>query len=528
MPEAPRPLQLLGLGLAVFWLATAAALGGLAFYAADRFEMRDREREQALAGSLLRGEARVMADLVRDYSWWDAAVAGLVETPDPVWADSNIGSYLHDSYGTTVATVVHPGGVGGLTFIDGELREAGPGDAIPASDLRELYRQANKGPMSQPNPVTAFLGRPDGLVAVAASALTPEYPAGDQLIPRPRSVLIIARPLGEDFLMRAADEFLLDAPRVASLTDVIGTDRMAIPIVGLDGKEAGFLTWDHGGAAGLFREELITTVVSAFVILALAAALFGLYLYRARHMTSATNAALAGERRLLDARTHHLTTIAHDLKTPLTAMQSAADLLMHFGDRMSAEERRAELALITERIQVMDQVISDAVAMQRGDGLEFDPRPTDPAEQIREHWRNRGMAGDRALQITDVRESRGDEALDRRLFGQATGNVLSNAVKYGAPGTPVRVRLSSLDGVLTVAISNEGDGIAAEQMDRVSQAFVRGSNSAGVDGLGLGLSIATRATRDHGGDLSFDSRAGEGVTVTLTFRVGNSVEESVA
>ena len=117
---------------------------------------------------------------------------------------------------------------------------------------------------------------------------------------------------------------------------------------------------------------------------------------------------------------------------------------------------------------------------------------------------------------------RGQEMLDRTLFEQAAGNVLSNALKYGADGTPVKARLSRDAGTLTLVVANQGLGIPADETGRITEAFFRARNTGNVTGVGLGLSIAARAMKDHCGSLEIESSEGEGATVTMKFAVSDT------
>lgn len=101
---------------------------------------------------------------------------------------------------------------------------------------------------------------------------------------------------------------------------------------------------------------------------------------------------------------------------------------------------------------------------------------------------------------------------DAHRLNQVLGNLVSNAVKYGAPDTPIRVRLVGDAAHVSFSIANDGAAIPAQFMDQMFQPLARGPQTAeGSDptdpGLGLGLYIAREIVRAHKGAISVRSDA---------------------
>ena len=103
---------------------------------------------------------------------------------------------------------------------------------------------------------------------------------------------------------------------------------------------------------------------------------------------------------------------------------------------------------------------------------------------------------------------------DGELVQLVLQNLVGNAVKYGVPGT-VRVRASDEGGPVVISVSDEGPGIAPEQIDRIFDAFRRGEGHA-QPGVGLGLTIASQAAKLLGATLTVESKLGVGSTFALT------------
>ena len=105
---------------------------------------------------------------------------------------------------------------------------------------------------------------------------------------------------------------------------------------------------------------------------------------------------------------------------------------------------------------------------------------------------------------------------DADKLKQIVINLVDNAVKFSPPDARVCVR-TKLDGAgLHIAVQDQGSGVAPEDAPRIFERFYRGGAGATVPGSGLGLAIARNLARLHGGDISVDSRPGQGSTFTLS------------
>lgn len=104
---------------------------------------------------------------------------------------------------------------------------------------------------------------------------------------------------------------------------------------------------------------------------------------------------------------------------------------------------------------------------------------------------------------------------DQSLLTRALFNLLENAIKYSPEGSTVTVAVSSSDGWLSCEISDQGKGIAAEDLPQLFGQYQRFSSAQGVDGLGLGLSMVKSVVDRHQGRITCYSQVGHGSTFTL-------------
>jgi signal transduction histidine kinase len=104
---------------------------------------------------------------------------------------------------------------------------------------------------------------------------------------------------------------------------------------------------------------------------------------------------------------------------------------------------------------------------------------------------------------------------DPKLLFQMFSNLLSNAVKYSSSGQVIEVAAGLDRGTAVVAVKDHGIGIPAKDIDQVFERYFRGSNVSGLVGTGVGLYLARMVVDAHGGEITVDSREGEGSTFTV-------------
>jgi signal transduction histidine kinase len=103
------------------------------------------------------------------------------------------------------------------------------------------------------------------------------------------------------------------------------------------------------------------------------------------------------------------------------------------------------------------------------------------------------------------------DALQLRV---AIGNLVSNAIKYGA-GRPVEIRVGLREEHGFVCVTDHGSGVRPEDRERIFERFERATSIPGVNGYGLGLWLVRNIARAHGGDVTLHSVVGQGATFTL-------------
>jgi two-component system phosphate regulon sensor histidine kinase PhoR len=167
----------------------------------------------------------------------------------------------------------------------------------------------------------------------------------------------------------------------------------------------------------------------------------------------------------------------------------------------------------------MQRVVEDLISLSRIEAEKF-TAPTEAVaiEPLIDHTLDsaRRMATERgSALVDDVEADLPDIAADRSQILQLLDNLVTNALRYGEPGTPVTVSAYAEGPMVHLAVRDEGEGIAPEHIARVTERFYRvdTSRSRSLGGTGLGLSIVKHIVERHRGRLSIESELGKGTTV---------------
>ena len=223
-------------------------------------------------------------------------------------------------------------------------------------------------------------------------------------------------------------------------------------------------------------------------------------------------------RRLDEVRRDFIANISHELKTPIgavgllaEALEPAADdpvQVRKFAARLRTEASR--LARLTGEIIDLSR-LQAADALNQPELLNIDQVVAAALDQNRVAADASGVtlvsAGDRGAKVY------GDEA----LLVVAVHNLIANAITYSPPRGRVGVGVSRRDGLVEIAVTDQGVGIPEEDRERVFERFFRvdQARSRNTGGTGLGLSIVKHTVQNHGGEVRVWSRVGKGSTFTI-------------
>jgi two-component system OmpR family sensor kinase/two-component system sensor histidine kinase BaeS len=205
--------------------------------------------------------------------------------------------------------------------------------------------------------------------------------------------------------------------------------------------------------------------------------------------------------------------VAHELRTPLTVIQGRLEGLL---DGVYPRDDSG-LNAVLEQTRMLARLVEDlrTLAHSESGTLALEREPTDLGILLHD------VAGSFAAEAAAAGVSvRVDSAPDLPLVDvdplrirQVVANLVSNALRHSAGGGAVSVEARADAGRVEVRVSDDGAGIAAEDLPRIFDRFYKGRASRGS---GLGLTIARNLVLAHGGEIRAESRVGEGTSITVT------------
>ncbi|HEX6765801.1 MAG TPA: DUF4118 domain-containing protein [Polyangiaceae bacterium] len=214
-------------------------------------------------------------------------------------------------------------------------------------------------------------------------------------------------------------------------------------------------------------------------------------------------------------RSSLLSSVSHDLRTPLAVITGAAGTLLEQPGVVPERARRELLGTILEEAERLNRLIRNLLDMTRLESGVIRPKKEWlPLDELVGGVVNRM---EKRLVGRDVRvEVEADLPLvscDAMLVEQALTNLLENALKYGADPLEVNARLA--DGAIVVEVLDRGPGIPEGELLRVFEKFHRASREGNPGGVGLGLAICRAVAAVHGGRIEVRNREGGGAAFRL-------------
>jgi len=246
-------------------------------------------------------------------------------------------------------------------------------------------------------------------------------------------------------------------------------------------------------------------------------------LERARDLAEAQNA----------GKSRFLANMSHELRTPLNAIMGFSDIMRQrlFGPLSDRYGEYAEL--VHESGAHLLELINDILDMSKieAERYELSREDFDAREAVSAVLRlMRGQADRAGVQLRGVlpREPLEVDA-DRRALKQIALNLISNALKFTPRDGSVTVTAQAVGGDFELIVADTGVGIGEEDMARLGNPYEQaGGVEARAAGTGLGLSLVRAFSRLHGGEMTMESRLGEGTTVTVRLPVMIAAAPAVA
>jgi signal transduction histidine kinase len=231
--------------------------------------------------------------------------------------------------------------------------------------------------------------------------------------------------------------------------------------------------------------------------------------------------------RLAGLRSDFVSTVTHELKTPIATIRAAGDTMAR--GRLSGPDALRDCALlVVQESKRLTRLVDNLLAYSRVTDVTevYTWDAIDPAALLREvigGFRQALDGGGFEVEVgipSDIPPIRGDRTACVLLFD----NLIDNAIRYSTATRRLAVRARAEGNAVTMDIADSGPGIPSDELPKVTRRFFRG-RAAGSGGSGLGLAIASRIVEDHKGTLRIQSRLGLGTTVSVTLPAAENIDE---
>jgi two-component system sensor histidine kinase KdpD len=212
-----------------------------------------------------------------------------------------------------------------------------------------------------------------------------------------------------------------------------------------------------------------------------------------------------------------LSSISHDLKTPLTAITGAATTMLE-DESLDGATRRDLVQTIYEEAEHLNRLVSNLLYMTR---LESG------VVQVRKEWQPlEDVIGTAVARLESRLQGRelvmrfpanvSSAPFDGVLVEQVLVNLLENALRYTPAHTPIEIAANATEKMTTVEVADRGPGVPSSERQRIFDKFYRSDPRRADGGVGLGLTISMAIVRAHGGNLWVETREGGGARFFFT------------
>lgn len=238
--------------------------------------------------------------------------------------------------------------------------------------------------------------------------------------------------------------------------------------------------------------------------------------------------ALEQEKYLNKMKSHFVSIVSHEFRTPLAGIDSSLELIkLSLQNNNLFEQNKKFIMRIKKEIQKLLEMIVDVLLLGKYETGKFDFTPNKidvkaSLERIIDEFEK--SRPDRKLYFSFSCNGNPKLAtLDENLFYHIINNLLSNAEKYTLTNDNPKVELNFYDDYYEITVRDKGIGIPEEEQKFIFNSFFRASNTTGINGTGLGLIIVKQFVELHKGKIDFESKINEGTTfkINLPYEINN-------
>lgn len=223
------------------------------------------------------------------------------------------------------------------------------------------------------------------------------------------------------------------------------------------------------------------------------------------------------EHELNDMKSHFISTVSHEFRTPLTSILSSLFLVSKYCERNDIENHAKHITRITSSVNYLTDLLNDMLAMNilEEDKLTIHPETINIKEFIQNLIFEMNALKKANQNIIYTHSGNFLITNDKKILKHILSNLISNAIKFSEEGENVFVTSEINNDGLSINIKDKGIGISDKDQQQLFQRFYRGSNTLNIQGTGLGLSIVSEYLKLIDGKIELNSRLKEGTSIKI-------------
>jgi signal transduction histidine kinase len=221
-----------------------------------------------------------------------------------------------------------------------------------------------------------------------------------------------------------------------------------------------------------------------------------------------------------ERRRKYFATATHELRTPMASVLGFSELLLKRNfDQATGRELIEIIHRQASRLVDLINQLLDLARIEAGGKDELDIRPLAVAELVQQTLAGLSGLGETGRIAVEVEDGLPALSGDMSKLQQALTNIVSNSIKYSAPGTPIAVgaflAAPGPQPAVAIRVRDRGIGMTPEQQAQIFDAFYRADTGSSVQGSGLGMTIFKEIIDLHGGTVELHSMPGAGTEITM-------------
>jgi PAS domain S-box-containing protein len=238
-----------------------------------------------------------------------------------------------------------------------------------------------------------------------------------------------------------------------------------------------------------------------------------------------TRKALEKERELNELKSKFVSIASHEFRTPLSTILSSTSLIQQYQSRGEISKMDKHIARVKSSVNHLTGILNDFLSLGKLEEGRIEVATEIVSlrslfEEIKEEIKS--VLKEQQQLVINFAQPELNFLSDPRILRGILFNLVSNAAKYSDPGKTIQLNATYTDDKITIDVCDEGIGIPPSEVKHIFERFFRATNSANIQGTGLGLNIVKRYIDLLKGDISFISETGKGSTFTITLPINKS------